>query len=1223
MVRYAVQSSSCPNTSAACRWWLQALMLCAAMLFTAQAQGATGTKEAQWIWTPEHPRTGAPAGDCFFRKSFQVTRAEQASLTITADDKYEVYMNGRRLGGGQSVRQMETYDISRFLVNGRNVLAVKVTNIAEGPAALVARLMVKPVGGNWISYSTDRTWKTALETLPQWQNPGFNDTRWAPAQEFGALGETAPWDRREEVKPEQTSENERFRVASDFSVEEVLSNEQTGSITAMAFNEFGHIVAAQEGGPLLLIYDTNKDDKVDKVRTYCDSVKNIQGILPLNGDVYVTGAGEQGPGIYRLRDEDRNGSLEIVEQVVPFKGDGGEHAAHGLTLGPDGMIYCVLGNHCQYAGKYAESSPYRYYYEGDLVGPRMEDPGGHAAGVKAPGGSVIRFDLDGKKVEIVAGGLRNAYDLAFHPDGSLFVHDSDMESDVGTVWYRPTSVFEIVEGGEYGWRSGWAQWPAYYADRLPTMLETGRGSPTGSVVYDHYAFPQRYHGSLFLADWSEGRILSVKLQPNGAAHQAQAEVFLQGQPLNVTDLSISKDGSLYFCTGGRGTAGGIYRVAWKGTLPPAAKELGNGISRAVRQPQPSAAWGRQELATLKEELGASWNQLIAGVAYSDENAAKYRVRAMDMMQLFGPSLTTEMLVELSRSKNEQVRARSIALMASHQNVDDMKSRLKEMLADSDARVQRLAAESLLKLDEMPEVDQLLPLLKSEDRYLSWAGRRLLERIPVEEWKSSLLGGKDQRLKIQAGMALMIAHPSPENGRDVIKAVSEVLGGFVSDRNLNDFLRLAQITLHRSGLKGDDVGEFRKQLIEEFPIGEPILNRELFRLLTYMNAEEVIDQALAFLQSDADLAERVHVGMHLKFFKHKWNAAERFALVKFYEESQLADAGSSYPLYIMHASRDVCQDLPIDEARIFVTEGAKWPNAALVSLYRFPEKLTDADLRLLRQLDQQIDGEGYEGDQYKRLRTGITALLSGSGDPASIEYLREAWVRSPDRRQAIALGLAQSPGGDNWDYLVRSLPNLESFAIAEVMNALTTVEFAPDDAQPIREVILQGLRMEQEGEDPAPAVKLLEHWTGADIKTPKIDETSGKGREKSRMSPWQTWFTANYPDQLEAVLPTVPTGSRWNVETLMEYFNSNDGRSGASEAGRVAFQKAACAKCHRVEGGGKMVGPDLSTVAKRFTRKEVLEAIVFPSHVISDQYATKRVRTASGNVLTGLVSKQSR
>ncbi|MEZ6079521.1 MAG: hypothetical protein R3C56_28765 [Pirellulaceae bacterium] len=63
---------------------------------------------------------------------------------------------------------------------------------------------------------------------------------------------------------------------------------------------------------------------------------------------------------------------------------------------------------------------------------------------------MIRFDTEGKSVELVAGGLCNAYDLAFHPNGRLYVHDSDMESDEGSAWYRPTSLYEVSEGAEYG-----------------------------------------------------------------------------------------------------------------------------------------------------------------------------------------------------------------------------------------------------------------------------------------------------------------------------------------------------------------------------------------------------------------------------------------------------------------------------------------------------------------------------------------------------------------------------------------------------------------------------------------------------------------------------------------------------------------------------------------------------------------------------------------------------
>lgn len=1176
----------------------------------ADADQLASAEEAQWIWSAEHPRGQAPAGDCYFRRSVVLSSVEEAAITITADDGYDLYVNGRPVGSGKSIRQMEQYDVTQLLQRGKNVIAIKVSNQAAGPAALVARVFIKPRGGEWRSYSTGSGWRTSLDIVAGWQSINHDDASWKPAQIFGLLGETAPWDRREEVSPEMVSENQRFQINSEFVVDEVLGHEVTGSLVNMAFNEFGHIVAAQEGGPLLLIYDSNKDGIVDKVREYCTLVENIQGILPLNGDVFVTGSGPEGPGVYRLIDKDRNGALEQAERIAGFKGEPGEHGAHGLALGPDGRIYCVLGNHTSYDGEFAERSPLKHYYEGDLVGPRYQDPGGHAAGITAPGGTVIRMDIEGESVELVAGGLRNAFDLVFHPSGRLFVHDSDMESDEGSVWYRPTSVYEISEGSEFGWRSGWAKWPEYYFDRLPTLLTTGRGSPTGGCVYEHHMFPQRYHGNLFLADWTKGQILAVSLDDKGSA---QSQVFLQGQPLNVTDLAVGSDGWLYFCTGGRGTKGGIYQVRWTGTVPAAVKNTGSGIAKAIKQPQLDAAWSRQEIAALKRELGNSWADSIAGVAFSDENPAKYRLRALDLMQLFGPTPTPELLTALAKAPSEAVRARAARLMGMHPDSTMVVEKLNELIQDTDPTVQLAACEAFQRSGHQPTVKLLEPLLASSDRRLAWSARRLLEQIPATQWRTELLSHKNTRVQLQAGLALMIAEPTEWNARQVITSITRMLDGFVSDRDLADMLRLAQVTLHRSGMTPAEASDFRDTLAAEYPIGEPVLNRELFRLLTYFNAQSAIPAAVSYLQSDAELAERMHIAMHLRFFDHKWTAAERYNIVKFFEETQLADSGSSVPLYVMNVTRDLCSDLPIEEARIFVSEGAKWPNAALVSLYRFPEKLTDADLQTLRKLDAEIDRPGFEAEQYKRLRTGIVAMLAQNGDPDSYAYLREIWVRSPERRQAVALGLAMQPNDENWDYLVRSLPVLESFAVSEVMDALCKVPTATDDPEAIREVILHGLRMETAEQAPTAAIKLLNYWTGLNLSAESTDD-------ESPLAAWQRWFSNTHPDMPEAKLPELEQSSPWSLETLEEYLGSSDGRKGLSTRGRQVYEIAKCASCHRADGMGTAIGPDLTSVAKRFTRKEMLESILFPSHVISDQYRTQRVMTTSGKVYSGLVIK---
>ncbi len=157
----------------------------------------------------------------------------------------------------------------------------------------------------------------------------------------------------------------------------------------------------------------------------------------------------------------------------------------------------------------------------------------------------------------------------------------------------------------------------------------------------------------------------------------------------------------------------------------------------MRQPQPSASLGTTRTGYAQRKLGSSWNQLIAGVAYSDENPAKYRLRAMDLLQLFGPTLTADMLIELSESKNELVRARAVRLMAAHKDPSAVDERIIELVSDADPRVQRAGMRSpVATRTSRPTLDSLLPLLASDDRYLVWSARRLLERIPTELWKES-------------------------------------------------------------------------------------------------------------------------------------------------------------------------------------------------------------------------------------------------------------------------------------------------------------------------------------------------------------------------------------------------------------------------------------------------------------------------------------------------------
>ncbi|MBN8730384.1 MAG: HEAT repeat domain-containing protein [Acidobacteria bacterium] len=73
----------------------------------------------------------------------------------------------------------------------------------------------------------------------------------------------------------------------------------------------------------------------------------------------------------------------------------------------------------------------------------------------------------------------------------------------------------------------------------------------------------------------------------------------------------------------------------------------------------------------------------------------------------------------------------------------------------------------------------------------------------------------------------------------------------------------------------------------------------------------------------------------------------------------------------------------------------------------------------------------------------------------------------------------------------------------------------------------------------------------------------------------------------------------------------------ADDGAQLFEKE-CATCHRFGGIGKDFGPDLTTLNSRFKKKDILEAILWPSKTISDQYGSKIVTTKDGDIINGLI-----
>ena len=162
-------------------------------------------------------------------------------------------------------------------------------------------------------------------------------------------------------------------------------------------------------------------------------------------------------------------------------------------------------------------------------------------------------------------------------------------------WYRPTRLNHVIPGAEFGWRSGWAKWPDYFADSLPPVVELGRGSPAGIEVYNHFMFPQRYHNALFVCDWSRGRILAIRTKPHGATYKAIGRsVRRRSAAQRHRHRRRARRLALFLHRRPRHRGRHLSRRVGRQGAARQCSSRGKGIAAALDQPQLNSAWARQQ-----------------------------------------------------------------------------------------------------------------------------------------------------------------------------------------------------------------------------------------------------------------------------------------------------------------------------------------------------------------------------------------------------------------------------------------------------------------------------------------------------------------------------------------------------------------------------------------------------------------------------------------------------
>ena len=517
----------------------------------------------EWIWHSNAGKAPQTNEVRFFRKKFTLDgEPKRALLSVAADDEAEVWVNGKKASTVKGWNAATTSDVTYDLHFGENILAIRAKNdVADAGLLVRLEMTVKKKGKETIA--SNKSWSVSAEEQPDWQKlTFFQGTNWTPAASRGAVG-VEPWG--DILKTPKATPADQLTTLPGFKVE-LMHSAQTdeGSWICMTVDPKGRLIISPQQDNLPLWRVTVSGSKIVKKEAIPAPIHQAMGLCWAHDSLYVNAHGPNGTGLYRLIDANHNDRFDTneVHFLKTMKGEG-EHGYHAVTCGPDGMIYVMNGNHTKLPDGIVTNSPHQHYDE-DFLLPRQWDAGGHAVGILAPGGQILRTDPQGKKWELVLAGFRNSYDFDFNKDGEIFTFDSDMEWEWGMWWYRPTRIIHCVTGGEYGWRSGSGKWPEYYPDSLPAALDLAIGSPTGTKFGTKAKFPAKYQRAFYAMDWSYGRIFAVHLMPHASTYDASSEVFIKGKPLNVTDLEFGKDGAMYFITGGRNTQSGLYRVTYTG-----------------------------------------------------------------------------------------------------------------------------------------------------------------------------------------------------------------------------------------------------------------------------------------------------------------------------------------------------------------------------------------------------------------------------------------------------------------------------------------------------------------------------------------------------------------------------------------------------------------------------------------------------------------------------------
>jgi putative membrane-bound dehydrogenase-like protein len=1027
-----------------------------------------------------------------------------------------------------------------------------------------------------------------------------------------------------------------YRIAPGYKVEIAATEPLVVNPVSMTWGPDGrlYVIEWQAGrGPndhVKVLTDADGDGTFDKVDMYMDGLDLPAGLCFWDGWTYLS----LDHDVVRFADKDGDGRFETREAVVTgFGNDDSHHRVSGLTIGPDGWLYMTTGD----------------------SDAKARGSDGSTSTVLRSGG-VFRCTPEGKHLEVVAFGMRNPWgNVAFDDEFHIFHTDNDNEGSPGFTGCR---LLHVVEGGDYGWRLREgarccnpdferATWNGGRPGRLGWMAETGRGAPAGLCVLNSAAFPPSTRNLLIYPDVFRKSVRAYRLQPEGAAYKVAEEFELLASSEGLfrpDDAEIGPDGALYILDwrtdsggagqlAGNGKTGRIYRVTWGGTeTEPARKilprdrfiRLVRAEEKAVVQALRSDDFGMRRAASLElvRRLRGVRGEPGALPPFGPDDSTT----AGDLLRLVGFEIPRPPVEGVPQppprplpppATRRHALITFMALAGQGASLDGVRYARNTAHFADDPTLRRLAYEWIARWENPANLQGVYDLLEYSGKEQDSQAQRArclalgrFSRLPrarpgrPQTWNEAR--AEYDRL-FKAGKAP--EHPVAAD----FPPTPELPGEADPDPERIERLRRVQNRLREMYVRLLDtitldlVAQELVGLAATASVADPFLRDGFTRGLERLGPAGINALVEATKSPDATWSAAALYALQ------SWRTKDGVAAV-LAEATIKAALPPSARVGLFRALRELVSDVPPEPIIAWLrdTPGAD-PAARVEAIHVVAALPRTGHFPVVPVLPALLTDESAT---VRQAALGLAdKVRSAEAKAALVRLASNAQGSAEERRLAL-----QALRGYEDKTLAPALSELFGTSqdpgfLAELLRTLAALDFsaAARRAETLLDSNNADLRHEAIGllgQKPQTALLVANRYNAG--KLPREDLGGVIEAVHAHATPE---LQAAVQAMLKDTLLAAPKGEE--AQRLRDYVGRH-GNPGRGKAIYFDTKKGGCTTCHRMEGVGGSVGPDLTRVWETLSFDKRVESILEPSKEIKEGFATTKVVTTNGQVLTGLL-----